>query len=36
MLRKGVDPSINVVAVLIMALSIGATLFGFRLTGYRG
>lgn len=36
MLRKGVDPSINVVAVLIMALSIGATLLGFRLTGYRG
>ncbi len=36
MLRKGVDPSINVVAGLIMTLSIGATLLGFRLTGYRG
>lgn len=36
MLRKGVDPSINVVAVLIMTLSIGATLLGFRFTRYRG
>ncbi|MFT5113796.1 MAG: spermidine/putrescine transport system permease protein [Parasphingorhabdus sp.] len=36
MLRKGVDPSINVVAVMIMLLSIGATLIGFRVTRYRG
>lgn len=36
MLRKGVDPSINVVAVLIMGLSIGATFLGLRATRYRG
>ncbi|NRG17749.1 ABC transporter permease [Rhizobiales bacterium] len=36
MLRRGVDPSINVVAVLIMALSLGATVLGFRITRYRG
>lgn len=36
MLRKGVDPSINVVAVLIMMLSITATLIGLRITRYRG
>ena len=35
MLRKGVDPSINVVAVLIMGMSISATLFGLRATRYR-
>ena len=36
MLRKGVDPSINVVALLIMTFSIAATLLGFRFTRYRG
>lgn len=36
MLRKGVDPSINVVAVLAMLLSIGVSLIGFRVTRYRG
>ncbi|GGE15438.1 spermidine/putrescine ABC transporter permease [Primorskyibacter flagellatus] len=36
MLRKGIDPSVNVVAVTIMGLSIAATLIGFRLTRYRG
>lgn len=36
MLRKGVDPSVNVVAVLIMVLSIGATVLGLRVTRYRG
>ncbi|MEP9390485.1 ABC transporter permease [Mesorhizobium sp. KR9-304] len=36
MLRKGVDPSINVVATLIMLLSIGTTVFGLRITQYRG
>ena len=36
MLRRGVDPSINVVAVLIMLLSIGVSIVGFRVTRYRG
>jgi len=36
MLRKGVDPSINVVAVMIMLMSIGVTILGFRVTRYRG
>jgi len=36
MLRKGVDPSINVVATFIMCLSIGITLVGLRITRYRG
>jgi spermidine/putrescine transport system permease protein len=36
MLRRGVDPSINVVAVIIMLLSVGVTLLGLRITRYRG
>ena len=36
MLRKGVDPSINVVAVLLMMFSIGVSLIGLRVTRYRG
>jgi len=36
MLRKGVDPSINVVAVMIMLMSIAVTVLGFRVTRYRG
>lgn len=36
MLRKGVDPTINVVAVILMLLSIGASLVGLRVTRYRG
>ena len=36
MLRKGVDPSINVIAVIIMLLSIGISLIGLRVTRYRG
>jgi spermidine/putrescine transport system permease protein len=36
MLRKGVDPSINVVATLIMLLSVGTTIFGLWVTQYRG
>jgi spermidine/putrescine transport system permease protein len=36
MLRKGVDPSINVVAVLLMLFSIGVSLIGLRVTRYRG
>jgi len=34
MLRRGVDPSINVVAVLLMLFSISASLIGFRITRY--
>lgn len=36
MLRRGVDPTINVIAVLIMLLSIGASVIGLRATRYRG
>ena len=36
MLRKGVDPSINIVAVTLMVLSIGVSLIGLRITRYRG
>jgi len=36
MLRKGVDPTINVVAVILMLLSIGVSLIGLRVTKYRG
>jgi len=36
MLRKGVDPSINVIAVMIMLLSVGVCLVGLRVTRYRG
>lgn len=36
MLRKGVDPSINVVAVMLMLFSIGVSLIGMRVTRYRG
>jgi spermidine/putrescine transport system permease protein len=36
MLRKGVDPTINVIAVLLMLLSIGISLVGLRATRYRG
>lgn len=36
MLRKGVDPTINVVAVILMLLSIGVSLIGLRVTRYRG
>lgn len=36
MLRKGVDPSINVVAVMILLMSVGVTMLGFRITRYRG
>lgn len=36
MLRKGVDPTINVIALLLMLLSIGIGLVGLRATRYRG
>ena len=36
MLRKGVDPSINIVAVTLMVLSVGVSLIGLRVTRYRG
>jgi spermidine/putrescine transport system permease protein len=36
MLRRGVDPSINVIAVLLMLLSVGISLVGLRATRYRG
>lgn len=36
MLRKGVDPSVNVAATLIMLLSIGASVVGLRISRYRG
>ena len=36
MLRRGVDPSINVVAVMLMLFSIGVSLIGLRVTRYRG
>ncbi len=36
MLRKGVDPSINVVATIVMLLSIGTTVLGLRITKYKG
>lgn len=36
MLRKGADPTINVVAVVMMLLSIGVSLVGLRTTRYRG
>ena len=35
MLRKGVDPTINIVAVILMLLSIGVSLIGLRATRYR-
>ena len=35
MLRKGVDPTINIVAVMLMLLSIGVSLIGLRVTRYR-
>lgn len=36
MLRRGINPSINVVAVVIMLLSISVSFVGFRVTRYRG
>ena len=36
MLRRGVDPTINVIALILMALSVGASLIGLRVTRYRG
>ncbi len=36
MLRKGVDPTINVIALLLMLLSIGIGLVGLWTTRYRG
>ncbi len=36
MLRRGVDPTINVIAVLIMSLSVGASLIALHITRYRG
>jgi ABC-type spermidine/putrescine transport system permease subunit II len=36
MLRKGLDPGVNVVAVLIMILSIGVSIVGMWATRYRG
>ena len=36
LLRRGVDPSINVVAVMLMLFSIGVSLIGLRVTRYRG
>jgi spermidine/putrescine transport system permease protein len=36
MLRKGVDPSINVVALILMTLTIGVALIALRVTRYRG
>ena len=35
MLRKGLDPGVNVVAVLIMVLSIGVSIIGMWATRYR-
>jgi spermidine/putrescine transport system permease protein len=36
MLRRGVDPSINVIATLLMLLSVAASVIGLRITRYRG
>ena len=36
MLRRGVDPSINVIAVLTMSLSIAGSVIGLHITRYRG
>jgi spermidine/putrescine transport system permease protein len=36
MLRRGVDPSINVVATFLMLLSVAVSLLGLRITRYRG
>jgi spermidine/putrescine transport system permease protein len=36
MLRRGVDPTVNVIAVLIMSLSVGVSLIAFYITRYRG
>lgn len=36
MLRKGVDPSINVIAATVMLLSITGSIIGLRVTRYRG
>ena len=36
MLRKGVDPSINVVAIILMALTICVSIIALRVTRYRG
>ncbi len=36
MLRKGVDPTINVAAVIMLLLSIGISVIGLRITKYRG
>ena len=36
MLRKGVNPSINVVAIILMALTICVSIIALRVTRYRG
>lgn len=36
MLRKGVNPSINVVAIILMTLTICVSIIAFRVTRYRG
>jgi spermidine/putrescine transport system permease protein len=36
MLRKGVDPTINVIAVILMLLSVAVSILGLRITRYRG
>ena len=36
MLRMGVDPSINIVATIIMTLTISVSLIALRVTRYRG
>ena len=36
MLRQGVDPSINVVALILMTLTIGVSIIALRITRYRG
>jgi spermidine/putrescine transport system permease protein len=36
MLRKGVNPSINVVGIVLVALIVAASLLALRMTRYRG
>jgi spermidine/putrescine transport system permease protein len=36
MLRKGMNPSINVVALTLMAITLGVTIASMRLIRYRG
>jgi spermidine/putrescine transport system permease protein len=36
LLRKGVNPQINVVGLVLMALTLSVSLIALRLTRYRG